>query len=62
MTYQDALKWAGGTQELLAAKLGIDQSSVSHWGKVIPKFRQLQIEALSKRKLRADEWCFHTKR
>jgi DNA-binding transcriptional regulator Cro len=54
MTYEQAIKWGGGTQELLAAKLGIDQSSISKWGGRVPGFRQLQIERLSNRKLLAD--------
>lgn len=54
MTYDDALKYFGGTQVKLAAALGIDQSTVSYWGRVIPAAYQYQIEVLSNRKLRVD--------
>lgn len=57
MTTDDAIRWAGGTQAALAGKLGIQQPSVAAWGHRPPALRQLQIELLSKRKLRADADC-----
>jgi hypothetical protein len=57
MTTDEALKWAGGTQGALAAKLGISQPSVSGWGDRPPALRQLQLEVLSAGALRADEDC-----
>ena len=57
MTKDDAIAWAGGTQALLAEKLGMKQSSVSLWGDRIPPLRQLQIERLSGGALRAGPEC-----
>jgi hypothetical protein len=54
MTTQEAINWAGGTQELLAGKLGCAQSTVSGWGEYPVPFRQLQIQQLSGGKLRAE--------
>ena len=45
-----------GTQAKLAEALGMTQGSVSLWEKV-PPLRQLQIEALTGGKLRADPEC-----
>lgn len=47
-----------GTQTRVAAELGIDQSSVSGWGDYPPGLRQLQIERLTKGKLKAEPDCF----
>lgn len=58
MTLDDALAWAGGTQEKLAARLGITQGSVSLWGGRVPAFRQLQLQAISEGALTADAECF----
>ena len=46
-----------GTQVALAAKLGINQSSVSTWGDHPPPLRQLQIEALTKGAVKAEPDC-----
>lgn len=43
-----------GTQRAVAEALGIKPPSVSDWGDTVPKLRQLQIEALTGGKLRAD--------
>ena len=58
MTTDDAVKWAGGTQVGLASRLGIKQPSVAEWGKYPPALRQLQIEKLSRKKLKAESWVF----
>ena len=57
MNKADAIAWAGGTQALLAEKLGITQGSVSLWGEPIPPLRQLQIERLSGGALKAGPEC-----
>lgn len=54
MTTVQAIKWAGGTQVKLAERLGIKQPSVGGWGKFPPAIRQLQIERLSRGKLKAE--------
>jgi hypothetical protein len=48
-----------GNQQLTAGALGCNQSTVSDWVRagVIPDARQLQIERLTKKKLRADPGC-----
>jgi DNA-binding transcriptional regulator YdaS (Cro superfamily) len=43
-----------GTQKAIADALGIKPPSVSDWGEFVPPLRQLQIEALTGGKLRAD--------
>lgn len=57
MTKDEAIKELGGTQEALAKLLGIQQGSVSLWGAYPPPLRQLQIEALTGGKLRAEPDC-----
>ena len=57
MTTDEAITWGGGTQKALAERLGISQPSVAGWGVRPPALRQLQIEALSRGKLRADPDC-----
>lgn len=42
------------TQQGVADALGIKQSSVAEWGEYPPPLRQLQIEALTKKKLKAE--------
>lgn len=54
MTTQDAIDWAGGTQVLLAERLGIKQPSVAGWGEYPPPLRQIQIELLSGGALKAE--------
>ena len=44
-----------GSQTALAQALDIRQASVAGWGKTVPPLRQLQIQALTKGKLRADK-------
>jgi hypothetical protein len=57
MTKDQAVE-AFGTQVKLADALGIkSQGSVAAWGKYPPPFRQLQIEALTGGRLRAEPDC-----
>lgn len=53
MTYDEVIK-RFGTQVRLAAVLGITQSTVSAWGRVVPKLYQFQIEVLTHGELKAD--------
>jgi len=46
-----------GTQQALADALGLTQGSVSLWGDYPPPLRQLQIEALTAGRLRAEADC-----
>ena len=54
MTKIEAIEWAGGTQDDLAAKLGIKQPSIANWGEFPPPIRQLQIQRLSRGRLKAE--------
>lgn len=56
MTRDEAVAFFG-SQLKLAKRLGITQGSVSLWAGGIPPLRQLQIERLTKGKLRADRSC-----
>lgn len=56
MTKDEAVA-AFGTQVRLAEALGMSQGSVSLWGEYPPPLRQLQIEALTGGKLRAEPDC-----
>lgn len=53
MRTSDVIKYFG-TQKAVADALGIKPPSVSTWGDTVPPLRQLQIEALTEGKLRAD--------
>lgn len=55
MTKQEAVE-AFGTQVLLAKALDMTQGSVAAW-KHVPPLRQLQIEALTKGRLKAGPEC-----
>ncbi len=46
-----------GTQTALAEALGITQGSISLWSDKVPVLRQLQIEALTRGRLKADADC-----
>jgi hypothetical protein len=54
MKTSDAVTWAGGTQTLLGEKLGMAQSSIASWGESPPWHRQLEIQMLSRGRLKAD--------
>ncbi len=56
MTKDEAIA-AFGTQVRLAEALGMSQGSVSLWREYPPPLRQLQIEALTGGKLRAEPDC-----
>jgi DNA-binding transcriptional regulator YdaS (Cro superfamily) len=61
MTTYDAIKHYG-TQQKLADALGIAQSTVSEWGAYPPGFRQLQIQHLTRARLRAEPDVFSKRR
>jgi predicted transcriptional regulator len=61
MTTADAIRHYG-TQQKLADALGITQSTVSEWGEFPPPLRQLQIQDLTRAKLRAERDVFTKKR
>ena len=44
-----------GSQAELARALSIKPPSIAGWGEIVPPLRQLQIEALTGGKLRADD-------
>jgi hypothetical protein len=58
MTKSEAIEWAGGTQVLLAERLGLKQPSIASWGDVPPQLRQIQIEMLSGGTLKAEPSCY----
>lgn len=60
MTTEEAIKHYG-TQQAVADALGIKQSSVAEWGEYPPALRQVQLEMLSKKKLRADPAALNPK-
>ena len=47
-----------GSQTEAAQELGISQPSISNWGEYPPDARQLQLEKLTKKKLKAEPGCF----
>jgi hypothetical protein len=57
MTPQSFIQYFGGTQTAAGSAIGVRQSVVSDWVRAdrIPYVRQLQIQELSRRKLRADK-------
>jgi hypothetical protein len=61
MTTDDAIKWAGGTQVLLAERLDLKQPSIASWGEYPPPLRQLQIERVSGGALKAEADVFDAK-
>ena len=46
-----------GSQYAIAKALGIKQPSVANWGDYPPELRQLQIEAVTGGKLKAEPDC-----
>jgi hypothetical protein len=46
-----------GTQVATAEALGMAQSSIAGWGEYPPDARQLQIEKLTRKKLKAEPGC-----
>jgi transposase-like protein len=57
MKKSEAIAHYGGNVSALARALGIDQSTVYSWGDFPPDRRQLQLERITKRKLRAEPEC-----
>ena len=53
MTKDEAIAFYG-TQQKLAAALGMSQGSVSLWGDKPPAIRQIQLQTITKGKLKAD--------
>jgi hypothetical protein len=56
MTTDDVIKFFG-SQRLAATAMGLAQPSISNWGDYPPDIRQLQLERLTKRKLKAEPGC-----
>jgi len=46
-----------GSQQAVAAALGIKQPSVAVWGEYPPDLRQLQIEVITLGALKAEAYC-----
>ncbi len=53
MRTYDAVRFFGGPTALARA-LGIEPPSIYSWGKTVPPLRQLQLELLTRGKLKAD--------
>lgn len=53
MTTREAIQFYG-TQRELATALGISQSTVAEWGEFPPALRQLQLQQVTRSKLRAE--------
>jgi hypothetical protein len=49
-----------GSQAALARELGIRQQSITDWGDIVPALRQLQLEKLTRGKLKASPDVFET--
>jgi transposase-like protein len=62
MKKSEAIAHYEGNVSALARALGIDQSSVYSWGEFPPGGRQLQLERLTKGKLKAEPGCMEAKR
>lgn len=53
MTTQEAIQHYG-TQTKLATALGTKQSTISSWGEYPPKLRQLQLQQITRGRLKAE--------
>ena len=60
MTTDEAIKHYG-TQVALAEALGIRQGSVGGWGEYPPPLRQLQLQQITKGKLKAERGLLSVK-
>ena len=61
MTKDEAIKHYG-TQQKLAQALGIRQGTVSGWGTYPPAIRQLQIQQITRGRLKAEPGLLTVKR
>lgn len=61
MTKQDALDHFGGATKLAAA-LGVSRPAIYQWGETIPPLRQLQLQRITRGKLKADDAAMPAKR
>jgi hypothetical protein len=61
MTTEEAIKHYG-TQWKLAKALGTVQSTISSWGTYPPKLRQLQLQQLTKSRLKAEPGILEVKK
>jgi DNA-binding transcriptional regulator YdaS (Cro superfamily) len=61
MTTQDAISHYG-SQQKLATALGIKQPTVSGWGTYPPAIRQIQLERLTRGRLKAEPGLLSVKR
>lgn len=50
-----------GTQQKLAEALGIKQASVSGWGDFPPPIRQIQLQRITRNKLKAESGILDVK-
>lgn len=57
MTKDSAVQYFG-TQAELAKALNIKQASISGWGEYPPDIRQIQLQTITRGKLRAEPACF----
>ena len=60
MTTQQAIAYYG-SQTRLADALGIAQSTVAEWGEYPPGLRQIQLERITRARLRAEKNVFEKK-
>jgi hypothetical protein len=56
MTKSEAIAFYG-TQQKLAEALGMSQGSISLWGDQPPALRQIQLQTITRGKLKADPGC-----
>lgn len=58
MKTTEAVIWAGGTQASLAKALyKCSQAAVAQWGEFPPSLRQLELERITKGRLKAEPEC-----
>ena len=57
MTRDEAVNFFG-TQTALAEALGITQPTIAEWKEYPPEIRQVQIERITKGKLKAEPSCY----
>ena len=63
MTYQEVLEYFHDDVAEMAKQLNCERQAIYMWHGQVPKNRQLQIELITKGRLKADPACFpHNKR